>query len=377
MIKRNKTRLLGLVAVLVLLPGLVHASEIKSGNSVYLSKEETIDGNLYAVSNNITIDGEIKGDLVAAAQTITINGRLDGDLIAATQTVTVNGEINGNIRLAGNSAHLNGLTARNVNFVGNSLTIGKDAKIGWDLLSGAINTDIMGTIGGSVYGGGDNLILSGKVAKDFNYSGNQSVQSIILTKDAVINGNLYYNENAKINLQEGATIAGQTSVVKNEKNKQPDSNSYAWSLLYRIFAALVLGLVLIYASKKLIINLHTVGQEKILASFFWGLLAFLVTPAAIILLTFTIIGIPLAIILLICWLLFFWLGKILTAIFLGREVLRLLAKNRFKDKDLMLSLIIGVVLAWLLFSIPVVGPFLSLAASCLGLGVLIVYLRQL
>jgi len=377
MIKRNKTLFLAIAAVLILLPGLAQASEIKSGNSVYLSKEETIDGNLYAASNNITIDGEIKGDLVAAAQTITINGRLDGDLIAAAQTVTVNGEINGNIRLAGNSAHLNGLTARNVNFVGNSLTIGEEAKIGWDLLSGAINTDIMGSVGGSVYGGGDNLILSGKVGKDFNFSGNQSVQSIVLTKDAVINGNLYYNENAKINLQDGATVSGQTSIVKNEKKAEPDAKAYGWSLLYRIFAALVLGLVLIYSGKNLILNLHTSGQEKILSSFLWGLLAFLVTPAAIILLTFTIIGIPLAIILSISWLLFFWLGKILTAIFLGREVLKLLAKNKFKDKDLMPSLIIGVVIAWLLFSIPVIGWILSFAASCFGLGTLIIYLRKI
>ncbi len=376
MIKLNKKLFLSLAAILILLPSLAHASEIKSGNSVYLSKEETINGNLYTASNSITIDGEIKGDLVAVAQTITINGRLDGDLIAAAQTVTVNGEINGNIRLASNSAHLNGLTARNVNFIGNSLTIGKEAKIGWDLLSGALNTDIMGSVGGSVYGGGDNLILSGQVAKDFNFSGNQSVQTIILTKEAVINGNLYYNENAKINLQDGATVSGQTNIVKNEKNKQPDSNSYIWSLLYRIFAALILGLVLIYVGKNLLLKLHITGQEKILTSFFWGLLAFLVAPAAIILLTFTIIGIPLAIILLISWVLFFWLGKILTAIFLGREILKLFAKNKLKDKNLILALATGVIIAWLLFSIPVIGWILSFVASCFGLGTLIVYLRK-
>ncbi len=365
-----------LAAIIFFSPHVAEASTLKSGNDVYLPQGETIDGNLYASSNNITIDGEVQGDLIAAAQTITINGRLEGDLIAVAQTITVNGEVNGNIRIAANSANLNGNIARNVNFIGNSLAIGPEAKIGWDILSGATNTNIMGEVGGNVDGGGNNIILAGKVAKDFNFAQSQQAQKITISSGAKIAGNLNYHENTDLQREEGSQISGQINILKNTESKNQASKDWFWSLLYGIFSAMIVGLIMIYPGKNIILTLKKILREKPFTSLGWGALVFLAAPTAALLLLFTVIGIPLSIIILGLWILMLWLGKIIFAIFVGQEILNFFLKHREGEKKLLLSMIIGITLLWLLFSIPVIGWILSLIATCFGLGALIIQLRQ-
>lgn len=369
--KLTKLLFSSLCLAFILIPLSTKASAIKSGENVYLSQNETIEGNLYAASNNITIDGEIKGDLIAVAQVITINGRLDGDLIATAQTIIVNGEVNGSVRLLANTANLNGQIARNVNFAGNSLNVGENAKINWDLLSAAINTNIRGLIQGNVYGSGDNFILSGTVAKDFNFSKHQG-KNITLSQEAIIGGDLNYNQDTELILKTGANISGNINLTEKENNKK--TNNYLWSLLYSIFATILIGLVLISLGKKLIPLLREAGEDKAALSLGLGLLTFLISPVIITLLMITVVGIPLALILLIALIILFFLGKVFTTIFIGREFIRLVYHK--KRKTLITPLIAGVIITCLLFSLPYIGWILSLLAASFGFGALILYVKN-
>ena len=368
---KNTKLIITVIAVaLLIIPIVTKASDIKSGQNVYLSPQETIDGNLYAASNNITIDGEIKGDLIAAAQTITINGRLDGDLIAAAQTITINGEINGSVRLMANNASINGTIARNVNFIGNSLLIEKSAKIGWDVMSGAINTSIAGIVNGNIYVNGKSLILSGSLGKNLDFQGDK--ESIItLSPEASINGNLSYPDSAKLLIKDGSKVSGQIIQTKKSQNKK--SNNYLSTLIYKILAAIIIGLILIGPGKKIVLRLGNIIKTQSLSSIAWGLLAFLVTPTLSLILIFTIIGAPLAILTILLWIIALYLGKVLSALILGKEISKLFYKN--KEERLLIPLIIGVIISWLLFSIPIIGWMISLIATCLGLGSLTIYLK--
>jgi len=369
MLKNIKLSLI-IGGLLILSPLCVSAADIKSGDNVYLPPQETIEGNLYAASNNITIDGEIKGDLIAAAQTIIVNGRLDGDLIAAAQTIIVNGEVNGNVRLAGNSAQINGTVARNLNFIGNALDINKNAKIGWDLMSGANNINIAGLINGNVYGNGNNIVLSGVVGKNLEFIGNKN-SGISLSSEANIGGDLNYSENIKILKKDGAQISGQTKLIKNKEKAK--NKHYFFSIIYKILAAIIIGLIIIFPGKKIINALYDTAQKNPWASLGWGMLILLATPTLSLILIFTIIGIPLAILGFLVWFLVLYLGKIISAIFIGKAVNKIL--NKEKEKSLLIPLLAGVTIAWLLFSIPFIGWIISLSATCLGLGSLIMYLK--
>jgi len=359
--------------ILLIGPASAKASNLKSEKNLYLGPQETIDGNLYVASNNITIDGEIKGDLIAAANTITINGRLEGDLIAAAKNITVNGEINGNVRLAGNSANLNGAIARNVNFIGNYLSIDKNAKIGWDITSAAANTAVSGLIGGNLYAHGNNLILSGKIGKNLNFEGDKS-PIITLSPEAVIGGNLNYPEKARLTAKEGSSVSGKITAEKQipDKNK----NNYLLILIYKILAAIVIGLSIIWPGKNIILSLGKIVKKQPLSSLAWGLSIFLALPAISFILIFTVIGLPLAVLTVFLWLAGLYLSKIILAVILGKEISKLFYKNKNKERNLFLPLVIGVLILWPLFSIPSVGWIIAIIAACLGFGAALINLKN-
>ena len=113
---------------------------------------------------------------------------------------------------------------------------------------------------------------------------------------------------------------------------------------------------------------------KIGPSFGWGIIALLLTPIIVVILLITIIGIPLSLILLALWLVALCLSKILAGILVGRSLL-----NNYwpKKKDSLISaMIIGIVIAYLIFSLPIIGGFISLLAMLWGLGGIMLSLKK-
>jgi ABC-type Mn2+/Zn2+ transport system permease subunit len=87
----------------------------------------------------------------------------------------------------------------------------------------------------------------------------------------------------------------------------------------------------------------------------------------------TLLGATLAFMLLGVWLIFMCVAKILASLLLGRYLLK---KNKNKEDSLIWPLVLGVALAQIIFSIPVLSWLLSLIAVWWGLGGLFLYFRK-
>ena len=128
------------------------------------------------------------------------------------------------------------------------------------------------------------------------------------------------------------------------------------------------GLVLVFVGKNITSKVLDKLEDKPLKMLIPGLILMFVLPPIAIVLMFTIIGIPLALIILVWWLVMMYLARIIAAILVGQLILKNLNKKN-KDKiKLIWSLILGVIICWLLFAIPFVGWIISLIAIWLGLG---------
>lgn len=359
--------------ILLWLPFSAKADSFKGGEDFSINKEETISGNIYAISQNITIDGEIKGDLIAIAQEITINGRLDGDLIAVANKITVNGEINGNIRTLGNSLLIKGLIARNVNFIGQNLILEKEGKINWDILSATKNIELLGLVNRNVDLNSEISKIKGQIKGNLKVN-SQKNGSLTIYPEALIEGDLHYQKNINFDKQEGATITGLTyELVKNPKE---DRDSFPWwqLLIYKIISGLIIALVLIKINKNYLLKTKATLKQKPWISLAWGLIVFLISPILIVLLLLSIIGIPLALVIASLWLSIFFLGKIFTAFFLGSEIMKY---SHLKNKNnLFITSLAGLIILFLLISIPFFGWFISILASSLGLGVILITIKK-
>lgn len=369
-----KKTILAASFLLLLLPLTVSAYAIKKGDSVYVPKGETIEGNLYAAGAAITIDGQVTGDLICAGQSINVNGEVAGDVICAGQSINVNGQVGGSLRAAGNTINLSGKVARNLMAIGATIQSSAGSSVGWDMLAVGGFGQIMGSVGRDLYGVLGQATLAGPIGKNVNLNfGRQNKKSaapaLTIADTAKIDGDVKYTSNQEATIAGAASIKGKvTHNLPPAFTKKPNFISLAWwwGNLIAVFSALVMGLVLISFWREPIIKVTDLMLNKVSASFGWGILVLLLTPLIAIILLITVIGIPLSLILTALWLIALYLSKILVGILVGRSLL-----NNFwlKQKDsLILGMVIGVVIIYLIFSLPFIGKIMALLAVLWGLG---------
>ena len=371
---RHKTFKILLLLIICLIPLTVaKAADTKAGDNIYIAKGEIMDGNLYAAGQTITIDGTVSGDVIAAAQNITINGRVEGDVIAAAQNITINGEVGGNVRIAGNSLTINGTVTRNVNTFGANVIFGSDSHVGWDVYLAGANIETRGAIDGSLSGWADKILITGKIGKDIDLKltrGNTD-QKLTIEPEAIINGDVTYTSKNTAAISDQANITGKVTQQIPQIKKNNVFLTWLWEKLFAIFAAIVVGLFLIFFSKNITTKVIAKMEEKPTKLIFPGLIIMFILPPIALVLAFTLIGIPLALIIGTWWITSMYTAKIMAAILVGKIIIEKISKS--KKTNLLLPLIIGVVLCWLLFAIPFIGWILGLIAIWFGLGGLWTY----
>lgn len=374
MIKRITQACLLLVLLLVPLSAS-KAAGTKTGENIYVPKEEIVSGNLYVAGQSIVIDGMIGGDLIVAGQSITINGQVEGDIIAVCQDITINGNVGGNVRVAGNTLTINGAVVRNVNAFGNNITLGTDSRIGWDVYAMGANLTFRGIIDGGLNGDANQVLVTGKIGKDIDIKldGN-SAQKLTVASGAIINGDIFYTSKIAANISADASVAGDVAQKIPELKTNTNFWPWLWGLLFSVFAAIAVGLVATTVCKNCIYSIIGLIEEKKASVLIPGLVLFFILPPIAIVLMITVIGIPLALILGTLWLIAVYVAKILTAILIGNIII----KNILKKESLSLtwSLVPGVIICWLLFSIPFAGWVIGIFAAWLGLGGIWLYVTN-
>lgn len=376
--------------LLLLLPVSVLAYEIKTGDSVYVPAGETIEGNLYAAGSNINIHGKVMGDVICAGRSINITGEVQGDVICAGLSINVKSKIDGSLRLAGQDINFSGQAARNAQMFGGSILLEAGSLIGWDLLAAGNTFDLSGNIGQNLHGAMAKANISGQIGKNvslyFDGAKNQTAP-LTIGSTAKIAGDLKYRSGLNAAIASGSVISG--NIIHNLPPVRAKSNFFNlswWWKLIAIFSALVIGLVLISFWRGEIIKITDAMRAKAGTSLGWGLLALILTPLIAIVLIVTLIGIPLSLILFALWLIALYVSKVFTAILVGRYLISnflsargtsLATDDKPERKDQLIpALILGVIVIYLLFAVPVLGPILSFIAMLWGLGGIILMFKK-
>ncbi len=360
-------------AFLLAVPAVAKAYSLESGNNIYVGKNETIEGNLYAVGQSITVDGIVNGDVIGAAQNITVNGIVNGDVIGAAQTISLNGEVKGNVRAAANSLNIDGYIGRNLNAFGAVLILSQDSKVSWDALVFANSAEIRGTIEGNLHGEVSVATIAGKIGRDVDLKveGQKGRQSLIIDKEAVIAGDLNYVSLNDANIQSASSISGQTTKSLPEKNSF-DWSAFLWMKIFGIFSALLASFALWFLWKGGVEKNMAKIKNKWGLSLLNGLIIVGVLVISCLILAITFIGLPLAMVLAALGAVLFYVGKIITAIFAGNFIISFFTRKKLP----VVAIILGVVVVWLLCSIPFVGWLICFATAVLGGGALAETLKE-
>ncbi|MFC1633093.1 hypothetical protein ACFL1U_03090 [Patescibacteria group bacterium] len=377
-----------LIAVLAL--GLVvpfaavKALEVVQTQGTYqLNEDKTIDDSFIVSAERVDLEGILVEDSIVAGSQVTLTGTAQEDVIMAGGIldlsgvveedamlaggqITVAGDIHDDLTIAGGQLDVRGIVKGSVIAAGGSLKISAESVIEDNLIIGAGTVILEGTVKGDIYGGAGTIEIVGNVEGDVHiYAGRVFVRS-----SAVINGDLTYFSNRDASIEEGSQIDGQ---IDRRTPIAPVILGVTGVLglivgfVISVLGFFIVGILYIRFFTKFVKQSEDEMAESFWGTFWKGLVVFIFTPIISFLLMFTVIGLPLACILMVIWGLALFVGQILFAMYLGDIILR---KKDNERGNSILSLLIGVVITQVIFLIPFVGWFLRLIAIILGLGMI-------
>jgi len=346
------------------------AASFKNLDQLHLKSDEIISGNLYVVANSIIIDGKIAGDLIAAAKEIKINGEIAGDLIAMAPDIEIKGRIEGNSRIAFNSFKLSGYIGKNLNALGENINLVKDSFVGWDLLSSNMHSSLNGLVNGEADISSQNIYLNGEINKDLSINLEGKEPYLDISPEALVLGKFSYGaqEELEINNQD----AFKAGLEFNKKSKRERNSKKTSTLIYSILSALAIASFLVYILKRmkerLVKEMQGFNNKDLLSA----LIFLILCPIVALIIFITIIGIPLSLLILLFYFLFIYLAKVVAAIFMAELMYNKVGKKKYY----FLFLFLAIVGTWLIFSLPILGGFISTLATLFGLSILIKYVKN-
>ena len=354
----------GMCAALTM-PGPASAFEKRKGESIEITKSETIKGDLLATGHRIVIDGTVDGDVYAFGQDIEVNGHITGDLLTGAQSVRVSGQIDGNIRGFLNNLTLPGTVGRNVmawaqvvnvdsaGKVGRSLTtfcqtLGVDGKVGGDLVAFDQSTRIAGTIEGGVKAQGEMMTITGT---------------------AQVAGPVKFEGEVEPRVDSGAKLgSGAVDFTKHKANSRMESKSgyYIWRLLWSS-SFILLGLVLVWLMPSFAGECVT-AAENAGASLGLGVLVGISAPIAAVLACITFVGIPVGIFAFIMWLVLLFTAQLVVGGLIGRWILGRTEDTWGRVGRMALGMAIIGVIVPILHQIEFIEALFRMAAMIWGFG---------
>ncbi len=361
------------LVLLVLLPivGLsaaAYAQGFQSGNDVTVAAGQQLNKTLFVAGQTVDIAGTVNGDLFCAAQNISVTGTINGDVICAGQSVQISGLVNGNVRVIGQNITVDGTISRNISAAGQNVTLGANSKVTGDASIASQTIVDNGSIGRDLVVAANSVTINGQVDRNV-----QSVDaSLTLGNEATISGNINYTSKHLLTKVNGSKVAGTISQTIPKQTRFGWLSGHRWWLeLYLFVALMIAALVVVLLLPQVLQMASGVAIVEPLKTFLIGLVVSIVTPVVIVLLCITVIGMPLAVVLLLLWLSALVLSAPVVAYYLGRLLLHRVTNNAIY------FMLLGAVLLLILLILPIIKILVILLTVWFGLGMICLQLRRL
>jgi hypothetical protein len=265
-------------------PAIVNAADIRTGENVIVSGNETNVRDLYLFGSDIQVNAPVTNDVVAAGGTINLSSPISNSVMLGGGTITLHGKVGNTARIAGGNITIDGPIKNDLVVAGGNVTISKNATIGGDLViaGGQINVD--GPIHGKVIMTGGDIVLNSAIGGSVT-SG--EVKTLTLGPQANIAGDLSYSSAQEATRQSGSIVAGQTSFHKITKPQHPNQQvvpTILGAAVYKLVIDIILSLLLIYFFRKGLLVLFARMQEAPWRSLGIGFVYAILAPLASLLL---------------------------------------------------------------------------------------------
>ena len=369
---KNKFKIITLLMVIIL---AFTVPIVQAAEDTTATNEVNEQATQQAVDANASMENLKSEDIYLTGDEVTIDYMVDGNLFVFANTVNINSYIGGDAFIVANTINVN----ENGYIFSNLFAIGKDITISgriYDLYACSNNITINGYIYRDIRTITDNLNISGIIGRNvytktntinIQTTSNESEQSQV-TSQGLINGNLNYTSSTELSIPEG-TVAGSVNYTEEKSSNSASVQTYILSLGRFIVTVVLVWLICLWLAPKFLKNTSTIISKKFLPTLGYGILTPILAVIAFALLillgiTSTIATIGLAIL---------FIGIALAPSIFAITINNLICNKLKIEKNSVIFgiLIITSAILWAICIIPVVGSFVSIAISMLGLGIII------
>ncbi|MEA2141636.1 MAG: hypothetical protein QOI64_66 [Solirubrobacteraceae bacterium] len=237
-----------------------------------------------------------------------------------------------------------------------SVLVDRDETAG-DVWVGDGDVTVRGTVTGDVF------VVDGDVTIRGTVEGSVITVAGLATlgRAGVVEGDLVYADKEPVQTP-GSKVGGD--VQKFDVGDAGILGAIAWFIGITI-SMFLLGLILLLLAPRAADAIARTAKAKALVSFGVGFLAFFLIPIIAVAALFTVVGIPLGIILLLLVLPLYAISYVTAAFALGRRIIK---------GSRILAFLVGLVILGLLSLIPIAGGLIGLLAVMFGLGLLLMTL---
>ena len=357
------TSMLGVLVTIGFVSSPSYAVDLRKGAKASIPATETVDDTVLAAADpktqSMDIAGTIKGDLIAVGDVIVISGAVEGNVVVAARRLEISGTVGGSVFAVGHTVIVSGKVARNVITAGDTVNVSNTGLIGGNTITASREAVIDGKTARDLLSAAAILDLRGDIGRNVSLAAGQATVSGSSHVGGDLSARVGKEENLRV--AEGAVIAGQKNVrvqvAAPRSSRYLTVSFYVWQVV-RILGLFVTGLVVFKLMPALMPSSMVSGSDWLKAGGV-GFMTLVAVPVAAIIIAFTFIGFPIALITFILYLIACYLAKIVVAEFVGRSVM----KNSGA-----VPLLVGLLLVILAVNLPWIGTLINFLLILLGLG---------
>lgn len=253
-----------------------------------------IGGQLLAGGGNYRVDEDVADNAFIVGGRVLVNGNYGANLYLVGGDTEFEGTARGDLFIAGGILDIVGGVGDNAYIAGGTVRQRTDSVIAGDafLTGGAV--ELNGVIGGDLYAEARTVRLNGEVAGDVQVEAGR----VILGPSALIGGALTYRSDKALDLDPDAVVAGTITHKKIDKGARfVIPNRVGIGILPPLIALALMAALLHLVMPGLVSGAVDHLSARPLNSFGSGLIVIIGGPIAVVFLVITLIGIPVAVLL--------------------------------------------------------------------------------
>ena len=335
-----------LLLLALLLPSVYAVQNVNDQTGNVVTIDNDVNDDLFVSGNQVTINSNVNGDLFAAAGDVVVNGNVTGDAYVVGGNVTVNGQITGGLIVGAGQATISGKTEK--------------------IIAGCGDLAIKGNTDKIIAAAGNVKIYSTSVVERYAY-----ISTGGFDNQGTINGELNLSAEQLIEKGNVGTFNYQKITAGEDFSKGMRSLGVILSILGAI-GMLVLGILLIHLFPKLFFTIEKEVEKDSIVRTIIGFLLIIATVIVGVILAVTVIGLPIAAILGM----FFIIALMTSGLFVSYCTGKFVTKRLNINTSDIGMFVIGFVILAILKLIPILGFFASLVVVSLGFGAIYYALKN-